>query len=425
MLSINKIYCWLFVFALLIQIPSIHLLKFLDELLVVFMMCLVFLDVVVNKQFKKYNMLWLVTGIMLFYAIYSLTWVSYNTSKAIFQDFVVQMKPFCYFCISYAVVPQFSKNMKVVIKWICLFNVFMVVFCFIAGLTKSIFHIVTYYGLVSMISALAYLFCSVDNNNKVSKKDIIVVVIMLLIGLISTRSKYYGEFVIALYLLFFYAPGLMKNIKLKHVLVLALMLIVVLVVAWGKIDYYFISGGQEYQMFDEDMLASFARPVLYAGMFMLLGLHPLFGSGLASFATFASTTAVNYSRVYATIGIDNVWGLSEDFDLFICDAFYPELAQFGIVGVVLFICFFVWMNKKISLLLYTSGKMLYVIGIASIVVLLIESIASTTFNQGAGALCMMVLGCLASKNKNITKQQETEIRKMPYKERSALEYIKK
>ena len=55
MLSVNKIYCWLFVFALLIQIPSIHLLKFLDELLVVFMMCLVFLDVVVNKQFKKYN----------------------------------------------------------------------------------------------------------------------------------------------------------------------------------------------------------------------------------------------------------------------------------------------------------------------------------------------------------------------------------
>ena len=120
MLSINKIYCWLFVFALLIQIPSIHLLKFLDELLVVFMMCLVFLDVVVNKQFKKYNMLWLVTGIMLFYAIYSLTWVSYNTSKAIFQDFVVQMKPFCYFCVSYAVVPKFSNQMKNTLRVICI-----------------------------------------------------------------------------------------------------------------------------------------------------------------------------------------------------------------------------------------------------------------------------------------------------------------
>ena len=112
MLSINKIYCWLFVFALLIQIPSIHLLKFLDELLVVFMMCLVFLDVVVNKQFKKYNLLWVITGIMLFYAIYSLTWVSYNTPKAIFQDFVVQMKPFCYFCVSFAVVPKFNAQIR-------------------------------------------------------------------------------------------------------------------------------------------------------------------------------------------------------------------------------------------------------------------------------------------------------------------------
>lgn len=340
------------------------------------------------------------------------------------QDLIVQMKPFCYFCISYAVVPQFSKNMRAVIKWICIFNVFMVVFCFLAGLTKTIFFIVTYYGLVSMISALVYLFCSVDNN-KVSRKDIIVVVIMLLIGLVSTRSKYYGEFVVVLYLLFFYIPGVMKNVKLKHVLVLILMFSVVLVVAWEKIDYYFISGGQEYQMFDEEMLASFARPVLYAGMFVLLSLHPLFGSGLASYATFASTTSVNYSGVYAAIGIDNVWGLSEDFDLFICDAFYPELAQFGIVGIILFLYFFVWMNKKISLLLYTSGKILYAIGIVSIIVILIESIASTTFNQGAGAICMMVLGCLASKNNNITKQQEVEIRKMSYKEKGALEYIKK
>lgn len=398
--------------------------KFLDELLAFFMMCLVFLDVIINKQYKKYKLLWIVIGIMTFYAVYSLTWVSYNTPRAILQDFVVQLKPFCYFCISYAVVPKFGKNMRYVIKWICLFNVFMVVFCFFAGFTKTIFYIVTYYGLVSIVSALVYLFCSVDDN-KVSKVDIIVVVIMLIIGLVSTRSKYYGEFLFALYLLFLYIPGVMKNIKLKHVLGLVLMLVVVLVVAWGKIDYYFISGGQEYQMFDEEMLASFARPVLYASMFILLGLHPLFGSGLASFATFASTTEVNYSGVYATIGIDNVWGLSEDFDLFICDAFYPELAQFGIVGIVLFIYFFVWMNKKISLLLYTSGKILYAIGIISIIVLLIESIASTTFNQGAGAMCMMILGCLASKNKNITKQQESEIKKMSYKEKGALDYIRK
>lgn len=423
MLSINKIYCWLFVFALLIQIPSIHLLKFLDELLVVFMMCLFFLDVVVNKQFKKYNLLWMITGIMVFYAIYSLTWVSYNTPKAIMQDFVVQMKPFCYFCVSYAVVPKIGEKMRSVIKLICLLNVFIVVLCFFAGLTKTVFYIVTYYGLVSMVSALVYLFCSVDKNGKVSKMDITVVVIMLIIGLISTRSKYYGEFVFALYLLFFYVPGVMKNIKLRHIVGFIVMLSVVLIVAWGKIDYYFISGGQDYQMFDEEMLASFARPVLYASMFVLLGLHPLLGSGLASFATFASTTAVNYSKVYATIGIDNVWGLSEDFDLFICDAFYPELAQFGIVGILLFIYFFVWMNKRMSLLLYTSGKISYAIGIISIVVLLIESIASTTFNQGAGAMCMLLLGCIISKTKNITKKEEIEIRKMPYKENGALDYI--
>ena len=109
MLSINKIYGWLFVFALLIQIPSVHLFKFTDEILVVFMMSLVFLDVVLNKQYKKYKMLWAIMGVMAFYMIYSLVFVSYNTPKAILQDFVAQIKPFCYFFISYSIAPSLSE----------------------------------------------------------------------------------------------------------------------------------------------------------------------------------------------------------------------------------------------------------------------------------------------------------------------------
>ena len=152
---------------------------------------------------------------------------------------------------------------------------------------------------------------------------------------------------------------------------MAVMSILVLIVAWTKIDYYFISGGQEDMLYDEDVIESFARPVMYASMFVVLSMYPLFGSGLASFGTYASAT--NYSRLYAEIGIDNVFGLSEDYGNFICDAFYPELAQFGLVGIVLFVAFFLWVNKRLSLFLYLNGKILYVAGLMAIIVLLIES----------------------------------------------------
>ena len=202
-------------------------------------------------------------------------------------------------------------------------------------------------------------------------------------------------------------------------------LCLILVVAWNKIDYYFISGGEVDMAFDEDLLSSFARPVMYASMFPILGMHLLFGSGFASFGTYASSTSINYSNLYSVIGIDNVWGLSRDFDSFICDAYYPSLAQYGLIGLVLFIVLYVWMYKKLSLYIYITGKVYYLIGLVIIVALLIENIAATSFNQGAGAMCMMILGYLISNFKKITKEQEIEIRKMPYKESGALEYIKK
>lgn len=424
MLSINKIYCYLFVLALLIQIPSICMLKFLDELLVVFMLLLISLDVVVNKQYKKYRLLWGITGVMFFYALYSILFLSYNTPKAIMYDFIAQMKPFCYFCIGYAVTPMFDVGMKRLLKWICVINSVIVLFCFILGLTNKIFAHVTYLGLVSFVSFLVFLLCSCDEEGKVAKSELVKAIIILSIGLVCTRSKFYGEYLFTLYLLFLYVPGYLKKIKIKQIVIALLALCLVLIVTWHKIDYYFISGGQDVSM-DEEVLQTFARPVMYASMIVILGMHPLLGSGLASFGTNASTTAVNYASTYGKIGIDNIWGLSESYDEFICDAFYTELAQFGIIGIALFVYFFVWLNKRLSLFLYVSGKMFYVIGVISIIVILIESIASTTFNQGAGAMYMMILGILTSYVKNITKTQELELKKQSYKEIGALDYIKK
>ena len=424
MLSINKIYSWLFVIALLIQIPSIHLMKFLDELLVVFMMSLVFLDVLVNKQYAKYKVLWVVFGVMFFYALYTFVFRTYNIPKAICIDFIAQLKPFCYFCVSYAVVPKLGRNIKILLKNICVFNSIIVLFCFLMGLTEDVFFHVTYLGLVSVISFMVYIICSIDENNKLSKRDLIIALMLLTIGLVSTRTKFYGEYIVALYLLLLYTPGVLKKKQTGNIIVGIIVLGVMLVVSWSKIDYYFISGGNLDMAFDEDLLETFARPVMYISMFSVLALHPILGSGLASYGTYASMSAVNYSLLYGVIGIDDVWGLSENYDAFICDAFYPELAQFGVLGIGLFIFLFVWMYRKISLFLYTSGKLFYVVGIVAFMVLMIENVASTTFNQGAGAMCMMILGYLCASFKHITKEEAKKIRENPYVDKNALEYLK-
>lgn len=424
MLSINKTYCWIFVLSFALLVLSIHLLKFLDELMVLIMMLLVMLDVLVNRNFKRYKLLWVITGIMIFYSLYSIFFMSYNTKIAVLYDFIAQMKPFCYFCVAYAVTPKLDNNQKQVLKFISVFNGILVFILFVTGLYKLVFMHIAHVGLVSVVSFMFYFIASIDENGNLKRKDVIISVLILTVGLTCTRSKFYGVYILALYMLFLYRPGLFKKIKFTHVLMFISIIALVLFAAWTKIDFYFVSGGGDYQMFGEEMMQSFARPVLYASMFVLLGMHPIFGSGLASFATNASSTAVNYSGAYYELGIDTVYGLSPTYDAFICDAFYPELAQFGIVGILLFISFFVWLYRRLGLCLYMVGKVQYTIGVVSIIAILIECIASTSFNQGFGGLCMMILGYLVSQFKNISKTELQEIRERGYKDKKALDYIK-
>lgn len=386
-------------------------------------MLLVMLDVLVNRDFKRYNLLWCIAGIMIFYSLYTILFMSYNTKVAVLYDFIAQMKPFCYFCVAYAVSPNLDKNQKRVLKYISVFNGILVFILFVSGLYKIIFMHITYVGLVAIASFMMYLIVTIDENGNLRKKDILISVLILTVGLTCTRSKFYGVYILSLYMLFLYRPGLLKKIRVTHVLAFISIIALILFVSWTKIDYYFISGGQDISP-DEDVLQSSARPVLYASMIVLLGMHPVFGSGMASFATNASSTAVNYSGAYYELGIDAVWGLSPSYDAFICDAFYPSLAQFGIVGILLFIYFFVWLYKRLGLYLYTVGKAQYTIGIVSIVALLIESIASATFNQGVGGIFMMILGYLVSTFKNIPKKELQELRERGYRDKNALDYIK-
>lgn len=402
MLRIDRIAIGILICGYVMLIPSIQHVKFIDELCAMLLGTLAFTDCIVNNNWRRYTLLWVIIAIITFYAVYSLTIVHYNTPKAIFVDWIIEHKPFIPFIVFLAIRPRFTSADKQIIRAISIVNIIICVIALASGntVTKAVLFHVSYGGIVIYISALFYLFCGIDNEGKISRRDLAITIIFLTCGLLCTRSKYYGAYVVSLFMLFAYRPGMLKAVTVKHVISLVVIIALVIAVAWSKFEYYFLTGNSD--TFDPETVESFARPVLYLTGGLILVDHIPFGSGLASFATFAS--ADSYSNLYYEYGINNVYGLSEQMHDFMCDAFYPSLAQFGFVGLVLFIYFWRYAYKRLrALIRHNASRYKYAFIIGSLIIchLLIESTSSTTLTQSCGMMEMCLLGMICAQGQEL------------------------
>lgn len=389
MVSLNKIFFGLFFLMLIVGVYTYQMLWFQssDELITLLMALLCMLDLLANKNHWRYKGLFAVVGVMTFYLLYSMFALHYNTPKAILYDFFIQIKPFIAFYAAYSMGVRFDASQKLFLKRLCVFLSGLMLLIILSGFGMKFFFHVAHYGIISTVLFLIYYYCSYQN---LTKRDKIVMTLLLAVGFFSTRSKFYGFFVVAMYIFFWYKPGILVRVKLKQWITIVLVFCAVLYVAWGKINYYFISSG----LFtgSEDQKDSFARAILYVRSPEILMDHFVFGSGLASYATYSSGD-VGYSRVYENYNIENVWGLQEGDCPFVSDTFFPELVQFGIVGIVLFFYFWVWVYKKIKPRDADAESLqLYKIGLLIIAFVTIESVAGSAFLQGSGIIVMILLG---------------------------------
>ena len=389
MVSLNKIFFGLFFLMLIVGVYTYQMLWFQssDELITLLMALLCMLDMLANKNHQRYKGLFAVVGVMTFYLLYSMFALHYNTPKAILYDFFIQIKPFIAFYAAYSMGVRFDASQKQFLKRLCVFLSGLMLLIILSGFGMKFFFHVAHYGIISTVLFLIYYYCSYQN---LTKRDKIVMMLLLAVGFFSTRSKFYGFFVVAMYIFFWYKPGILVRVKLKQWITIALVFCVVLYVAWGKINYYFISSG----LFtgSEDQKDSFARAILYVRSPEILMDHFVFGSGLASYATYSSGD-VGYSRVYENYNIENVWGLQEGDCPFVSDTFFPELVQFGIVGIILFFYFWVWVYRKIKPRdADVESLQLYKIGLLIIAFATIESVAGSAFLQGSGIIVMILLG---------------------------------
>lgn len=359
--------------------------KYTDELMALFL-CL-FAGVLVweRKTWKELMPIFVVAAIFLFYTIYSLI-IQSNVPKAIFTDLLIQIKPFLGFYCAYVIAPQFSSSQKRFIGILCLVVGGMLIIVGLSELIIPVFGHPSRFATAAIATAFLFLYCSTY-----TWSDVLLFLLLLSIGFFSTRAKFYGFWAVAGSLIIFTKFGGQIRLNWKNVVIGIIICLLAIWFAREKIILYYVDG----MMNSREM---WSRPaMLYTSGQIYLDYFP-FGCGLGSFGTFAS--AEYYSPIYEAYGLNHIWGLSRDMPIFICDAFYPELAQFGVIGAMLY--FFFWYTVIRGAWTVNIHKSVYIWMI--FLFFIIEGMADSTFTHNRGLFVLILLALM------LTRKDEVEQR---------------
>lgn len=406
MIRIERVAIWIMTGAFALIIPSLTILKFVDELAYVAMLGISLTLCVTTGCWKRFRLLWTIISVMTGYLLYTLVFCRYNTFGAVCADFLIEMKPYVPFAVMLGLAPRLTVTELTALKHISLVNASVAALCLFTGLTETILTHPLYGGAVIFISMLMFLYCSTTlDGGRMSLKCAATVAVMLLCGLGCTRAKYYGETVVAIFVIWIFRPGMFSNIGWRQIAIAVGVVALTIAVAWDKIDFYFITGHAT--GIDNETIETFARPALYATSLLILLSWIPFGSGLASFASYYSLHP--YSGLYYEYGLNNIYGLSPQYPAFVCDAFYPSLAQFGFAGIILFIWFWAkvcGMLRRMASSNPVRFRYTFATGVLTIVFIMIENVASTLFTQTTGVSAMCLLGIICASAASDTEPVE-------------------
>lgn len=393
MRGIAKFYTWFWIIYFPVCIAFAVTVDFdwSDEILTV----LLLLYAIVKQRYlvkdkKRMMEINIYMTLMIFYLLYSLA-IRVTTPRGVFLDILQQVRPYAVFYLTWMMAPQFSPKQQKRIKWVMLLSFFGYLFAF-----KFKPSLVTPFGgeesaalgQIALCCAMVYYLFS-----KQTKRNRNITILIMLLGLISGKSKYFGECVCFIALVMF-VKSRIKFTSVSTLLKLAALGAVVIFFTWTKFNAYYVEG------FQEDAQAM-ARPATYeTGMQIMFHDYVPFGSGLGSFGTAAA--AKEYSPLYFKYHLNEIWGLDPTNPMFLADAFYPTLAEFGIVGLFFFLWFWkrrLWEANKIPNLIY------YRMALMCILALALESTADSSYLSGKGMGYFMILAlCLNSARKvNVPK----------------------
>lgn len=352
-----------------------------DELMALFLVAFAGMTAWEHKNWRELTSIGVLAGIFLFYLIYSFI-ISSNVPRAIVSDFLTQIKPFLGFYCTLLIAPRLTASRKRFLSILCLLVAGGILAMGLMDTNFIFFGHPSRYA--TAIVATFFLLCCCYSG---SWSDVLIVLSVLTIGLISTRSKFYGFWAIAVSMMVYIKAGGSIRLNIRTASLFVGLLLVAVWLAKDKIVLYYVDG----MMNSREM---WSRPAMMLASLRILCDHFPFGSGLASFGTFAS--AEYYSPVYAAYGLNHLWGLSEEMPAFICDAFYPELAQFGVAGVILYFSFWGTVLRKSAKARLPEVRLFVML---VFLFFLIEGIADATFTQNRGLFILILLGLVLSSEK--------------------------
>lgn len=327
------------------------------------------------QEFKQF------LGIYMFYVLYSIA-MAVNTRQAVFLDMVQWIRPFSVIYCTWILNPQFSKKQK---KWM-LRTMVLTLLSWIAYHPESTAGEGAEFPVLGQLAICCgmswYLFTEETSHNRR------IAIILVFLGMLAPKFKFLGEAVCFVAVLYFLKNKL--NFKSsKTIVYVTLLMSAVLTVTWTRFDSYYVTG-----MSDDGL----ARPKMYRTSLLVLRDYFPLGPGMGTFGTNAA--GVEYSPLFYRYKLNEVWGLDPGSAAsgFAADAFYPALAEFGIVGVFLF---FVFWKRKFYIMNDIQDMKHYRIALMAFFCLAIEQAADTSFLSGKGMGYCMLLGLCLNANRNI------------------------
>lgn len=324
-------------------------------------------------------------GIIAFYFVYSLIW-GVNVLGGILLDLMQEVRPYTIIFCTWILNPQFSRKQK---KWMLATMVLTLV-------SWIIYHPDSFenrnaefpvLGQLAICTGLSWYLLT-----KQTKRNRNIALLLVLTGMLAPKFKFMGEVVCFIAFIYFLKKRLNFRSP-KTILYCTVIATIVLTVTWTRFDAYYVSGlNNEY----------LARPMTYKTSLKILCDYLPFGPG---FGTFACNGAWKfYSPLYYKYNLNDIWGLDEGGG-FICDAYYPTLAQFGIVGVFFFLWFWKRRFKEINVI---QDMRYYRVAMITVCCLAIEQTADSSWLSGKGmGYCMLLALCLnANRNMMIERQRQ-------------------
>lgn len=343
-------------------------------------------------------------SVIAFYTLYSLMF-GVNVAGGVWLDLLQEIRPYFIIFCTWILNPRFTKRQK---KWM-LGTMVLTLFSWIAyhpqTLDTQVEAEFPVLGQLAICTGMSwYLF------TKETKCNRNIALLLVLTGMMAPKFKFMGEVVCFIGFVYFVKNRL--NFKSPKTIIYAVLLVtVILMVTWTRFDTYYVSG------LSNDELA---RPMTYKTSLRILWDYLPFGSGMGSFA--CNGAWKYYSPLYYEYHLNEVWGLNEGGG-FICDAYYPTLAQFGIVG-VFFFCWF-WKRRLVAFNQIEDMRY-YRVAMLTFCCLVIEQTADSSWLSGKGmGYCMMIALCLNANRNMIEHRRREEMRKkMMEKRRMAANSIK-